>query len=415
MFRFAGRTFRNTGLPANERSAYNVDVTEVPLNSEIGADEVHAPGEMEVLPVEPPEAVRVGWIAAEDTIERLSRTLQPLAIGLLDELVEITTACPPRAIVSDLPSPPMEVVRYGRLRFYGFRTHAVEALAEELRPQQLELLHALDCRSAALTRQLAEMLNLRYVVSSYSLGDGRLLGTLDERVAGVLAASEPIRTDLLEHHVAAVEKIQLLHPGVYQVRHTTLFENPSQSVAIVAGGRLDDFTAFEAVLKCFAELKNRDYDCVFFVIGNGRAERQLRHLSERLDLSSVLTFVDRQQPSRMSGIFKAADIYLSPAPSRSIDISALLAMAAGDPVIAAGGGCSDFLLAGQTALLYRAGDWAELTAKVISLLDDHEAARRLANSALKHLHDHYSPASMVSCLAGMYRGVIAGAGAAAAR
>ena len=351
----------------------------------------------------PCRPMRIGWVAGEETIEHLSRTLQPLAIGLMDEPMEITAICPQRALLSDLPSPPIEVVRYDMFHLSYFRARAAARLANELRSYNLDLLHGLDFSAAELTRRLAQMLNLRYVISSYSLGDGERLGRGDGRATCVLAACEAIRTDLLEHHVAAVDKIEVLHPGVYQVGHATLFANPAQSIAIAAGGELEDFQAFEAVLKCFSELKNRQYDCVFFIIGSGKAQRQLRRAAERLGLNSVLTFVDRQQPAHLAGIFKAADIYISPVPDRGIDIPVLLAMAAGDPVIAAGSGCSDFIIADKTALLYRAGDWMELTGRLRGLLDDHAAARKLAENALEYLGEHYSPAGMVSSLAGIYR------------
>jgi glycosyltransferase involved in cell wall biosynthesis len=281
----------------------------------------------------------------------------------------------------------------------------VEAMAEELAGRRVQVLHALDSPAADLTRRLAGELDARYIVSSYALGDGKRLGTLDGRCAGVLAASEPIRRDLLEHHVAAAEKIRLVHPGVHQVRHTTLFDNPQQSTAIVTGGRLDDAQAFESVLKCFAEIKGRGNDCVFFIIGGGPAEMALRRQADKLGLREALTFVDRQPPTQLAGIFKAADIYVSPVPLRRLDMNSLLAMAAGDPVIAAVGGCSDFLIDGKTALLFKSGDSAELTMKLSSLLDDHPAARALAENSLCFLRENYSPAIMVHSLAGLYRQV----------
>ena len=239
------------------------------------------------------------------------------------------------------------------------------------------------------------------------------MGTLDDRAAAVLAACEPIRTSLLEGHVAAVEKMHLLRPGVYHVRHTTLFEDPEHSTAIVAGGRLDEVEPFEAVLRTFAEIRKREYDCVFFLIGSGRCEKALRRKAEELGLNESLTFVDWRMPTQLAGVLKGADIYISPVPLRSFDMRALLAMAAGDPVMAAVGGCSDFLADGKTALLFRQGDSAELTLKLVSLLDDHASARAMAESALTFVREHYSPAGMVGAMTGLYRALAERAAAAA--
>ncbi len=365
------------------------------------AGEPKAQAEIAVVP--PPKRVRVGWVAGECTLERLARTLQPLAVGLLDEVVDVVVICPQRSATAELPSPPLEIVRYGRLKLWIFRTGATENLVEELRPMRLQVLHALDADACDLTRHLAAALNLRYIVSSYRLGDGRIIGGLDQRAEAVLAASEQLARDLLEHRVCAAAKIRVVRPGVHHVRHTTLFDHPQQSTAVVAGGRLDDVPAFEAVLKAFAAVKDRKYDCVFFIIGSGRAERALRLMAEKAGLDDVLTFVDRQPPAKLAGIFKAADIYIAPLPEHGVDIECLLAMAAGDPVLAAAGGSSDFLIDSKTALLFTMGDTDALTARLLSLLDNHAAARQQAEDALKYLREKHSQASMVTALADIYR------------
>lgn len=351
----------------------------------------------------PPQRVRVAWIAGENTMERLGRTLQPLAIGLLDELVEIVLVCPQRSGVADLPIGPIELLRHGRLNRWGFKARSLEWLAKELANRRVDAIHALDAEAAWMAPRLCERMDVNYLVSSYSRDDGRRLGTLDEHASAVLAASEPIRAGLLEHHVAAVDKIHLVPPGVYQVRHTTLFDNPQQSTAIVACGDMDDFAAFDAVLRAFAEVAGRKYDCAFFLIGSGSREKALRLQAHKLGLDESLTFVDWQVPTQLAGILKAADIYISPLPLSGIDMQALLAMAAGDPVLAAAGGCSDFLIDGKTALLFRQGDSAELTLKLMSLLDDHARARSLAEDTLLYLHERHSPAIMVAAVANLYR------------
>jgi phosphatidylinositol alpha-1,6-mannosyltransferase len=175
-------------------------------------------------------------------------------------------------------------------------------------------------------------------------------------------------------------------------------------VAIVAGGPLADLEAFDAVLQCFAELALRKFDCVFFVLGSGPAERRLRRRAAELKLLGQLTFADCHPLGQLTGIFKAADVYISPVVQRAVDVRSLLAIAAGVPVLAAAGeGANDFLRDGQTAISFAPGAAAELTVKLASLLDDYASARSLADSAIQYIHENHSPAVHVVGLAHLYR------------
>ncbi len=78
-------------------------------------------------------------------------------------------------------------------------------------------------------------------------------------------------------------------------------------------------------------------------------------------------------------------------------------MAGGVPVLAAADGSSDFLIDGETAMLFERGDAGDLTAKLTALLDDPRKAREQAERALSYLHEHHSAPGMVSELARIYR------------
>ena len=118
-----------------------------------------------------------------------------------------------------------------------------------------------------------------------------------------------------------------------------------------------------------------------------------------------LTFVERQSPEQLNGILRAADIFISPAPSERLEIELLSAMAAGVPVLAAGAEASDFIIAEETALTFAPGDAVELADKLAALMDDHAAATNLAEAALAHLRENHSPAKMVAQLIDLYRTV----------
>jgi len=353
-------------------------------------------------PDEAPRRVHVAWVAADATLRRLGWSLQSAAVGLIDEPFDLTLLCPPETEAHGLPSPPMSVVSYRRPRLGLFASRWAESLAARLRSAGVEVFHALDVEAAALTRKLARLMDRPYLVSSYATGDGRRLGTLDSLAAGVLAASAPIREELLVHHVAPVEKVHLVRPGVYTAKGATCFRNADLCASIVAGG-LSTRRAGQTVLKSFAELTKREHECVFFLIGSFHHEKTLRADADALHLRQQLTFVDSLPAWQLRDVFREADVYVSPAPGRWMDTNSLLAMAAGVPVVAAPNSAADFLVDEQTCLLFKPNRSADLTSKLASIISDPEAARRTATAALEHLRENHSPAQMVSLLADIYR------------
>jgi hypothetical protein len=357
------------------------------------------PPEFEAIPA--PPRLRVGWVAGTRTLDALGRVFQPLAIGLMDELVSITTFCPRNAITQELPCPPVELVPHSPLRWWSPRHGTIDMLCGEVVSRKIQLLHALDTGVCELTRKLAAATGLNYLLSVYSPSDAAGIRSLDAAV--VLATCDRIHKAFVDSRKVPAARTYLLRPGVYQVRHATCFTQPDCSVSVVAGGPEGDFEAFVSAMKSFAQLRESRQDCVFFVMGSGRAEKKLRTLAERLNLRREVVFVDRPPSHQLPAIFQGADIYVSPSRTPAFDVQSLLAMAAGVPVITERESASDFVIEGKTALCFRAGDSTELTQRLSSLLSDHAAARELAENALEHLRKFHSPAGMVASIAQVYR------------
>lgn len=351
----------------------------------------------------PAKPLRVAWLAGPETFDHIGRILQPLAVGLMDEFIGVTVFIPEKSDEHELPNVPVDVIRYSRLQWLMFQTGSLAAMADEITNRGVHLLHALDSSAAELAVRLSDATGVNYVVSCYRQGDARRLGTLGPRAVGVMAASEPIRRELLGSRVTSPDRIGLVRPGVYMVNHATCYNDKQKSITIVAGGTMDDFGAYEAVLKAFAEIKASNYDCAFFIIADGKAEERVRLAAEQMSLRSRVTFVEQQPASQLQGIFKSADIYISPVAGDHVDIASLLAMAAGDPVLAAQGHVDDVFIEGQTALMFRSGNSQELTAKLMAIVRDQAAATKLADSALSYLHEHHSAARMVAAISQIYR------------
>jgi len=355
----------------------------------------------------PARPLHVGWFADEDTLGTFARVLGPLAVGLADDLVTITLFRICGAGGDDVFGPGVETVRYRTRRLFGPGAAAVAELAGKVRSGKMDLLHALDASSAGLVAQVAREAGTTYAVSSHATGDGARLGTLGADCAAVLASSATIRKDLIVHHVSAADKVHLFPPGVYHVRTPTCFGETGRSAAVVAGGPMESASPWQSVLRTFAELRLREFDCVFFIMASGRGAHKTHRLARQLDLLGQVTFVDEQVASQFAGIVKAADVYISAAPSGTVNVRTLVALANGSAVLAAEDPTADFIIDGQTALVFDPGNPAELTTKLVAILDDPGAARALAGVALAYVAEHHSPAAAVAALSSIYRSAAA--------
>ena len=356
----------------------------------------------------PPTPVRVGWVLTRGTHARMGRILEPLAIGLLDELVELVLICPSLEELGAIPAPPVEVVLYQPRRWWQPRRTALDPLLHTAFELELDLLHAMEAPVAPLTGLMARRVQVPYAVSGLSVADARRLQGLNEWAHLALAVSQPIQAALIEQHVMPADQIHLVRPGVYPVRHATCFERLDTAPAVLAGGRLDDAEAYEPVLHALAEIRRRGLGCVFFVMGSGRGERRLRLLAEKLQLTDVLTFVSGRADRQLDGVFKSADVYVTPVPLPWFDLPSLQAMAAGIPVVACDAAEDDFLREGVTCRRFPTGDAEALAETLEQTLTDRAATRALVETALAYLREHHSASGMVRRLAALYRQTAAG-------
>ncbi len=349
--------------------------------------------------------VHIGLVAGPSTIENLGPVIRHLVVGLLDEPMRMSLICPRHAQLQELhlPCPPVGVHEYDMPKLPFLRRRAMDDLSEDLAQAEVTLLQALDVDAISTTADLAARLDLNYVTWAYSCC--REWPLADPRCLTMLAASSAIYETAADAGVPP-ERLGLLRPGVHQTRSATCFVTPSHVAAIVAAADLDLYAPVAAALQSFADLKAAGRQCVFFLVGNGRAERALRQQAEKLNLMDELTFVDRTGPEQLTDIIKAADLFVWPAPTDRVDIELLSAMAGGVPVLVADRGIADFVIPDQTALAYPTANANALTELLLSLLDNHDYARELAERALAHLRENHSPARMVCNLANLYRAIL---------
>ncbi|MFW6155075.1 MAG: glycosyltransferase family 4 protein, partial [Planctomycetota bacterium] len=357
------------------------------------------PEQLKTVPGPP----RLALVAGPGTMGDLARTLGHLAVGLLDEPMDLTVVAPDPDDASWAPAPPAAVLAYRPGRLRSFDRRAVRSLAGRLARRRVEILHALDARAHRLTRALSLVGDWPYLVSVHDLRSCHRLGDLGPRGLAVIAASDALRESLLAARAAPPDRVHLVRPGVHVAPGPPCLADPAHCAAIVAAGAMTEAGPFETVLDAFAAVRAGGVPCCLFVLGGGRAETRLRRRVASMKLAHDVTFVDVGLQRSLAGVFDAADMLICPRSSGRMEMRVLEAMAAGAAVLVGGPCVGDFVIDGQTVLRYNPASPADLTAKLKTLLTHPADAVALGGQAREHVRRHHSPARMVASLAALYR------------
>ena len=148
------------------------------------------------------------------------------------------------------------------------------------------------------------------------------------------------------------------------------------------------------------------------IAGRGPAEESLRRLAAGLGLAgnvSMVGFVPDDERNRLYGMASAAVV---PSLYEPFGITALEAMAAGTPLIAADtGGLAEIVKNGVNGWQFYAGSSNSLADAVLHVLHSPEAARRAAEVARREVLSAYDWKAIARRTISVYEEVLRGAAA----
>lgn len=95
-------------------------------------------------------------------------------------------------------------------------------------------------------------------------------------------------------------------------------------------------------------------------------------------------------PQRQAMVYSAADLFVIPSLQEGFGLTGLEALSCGTPVVGFDtGGIPDFVVHGETGLLARVGDAADLSEKLGILIDDPQAAARMGERGRQYVLAHF--------------------------
>lgn len=347
------------------------------------------------------------YLADRLAYERLGPAIRYLLLGLIDE---------PFQPVLVGPQPRRRVLLEGALPVVPFeppnallRPWAIRAMIAQLREiidrvhaEAPPIVHALTHTVGEVALRAAEALGADLVVSFGERVDlgARSIRALLGRAAVVIVPSDVLRDEVVRRDVA-VASLELIRPGVPAETEAAAFRDPGRAPAIVYSGPVTVGSGVAELIHAFAKVKAHRPDAMLFLIGKGRAEGELRHVAERLDVVESVTFTGLIEPwTRAMG---GADVYCLPRGEEAYSIVPIHAMSQGLTVIAGAGGVHDGLIDEQTAWTFPPGDVDALELRLRRALTQPDEARALAQRAIDYVRTRHSVAAMVEAHARVYR------------
>lgn len=353
--------------------------------------------------------INVCFVGDPATHDRIPTALRYLMVGLIEDLFNVYFVTPPSDRLAAIVPTPATIVESRRALWplsRWSRRRVVDALMERVRSERTEtpvVVHALAASRASLAMEIAQATGADLVVSVWSREDLNHHGfsTALAHAAAIIAPSHSL-AEILRNRIHGDKQIDVVPLGVTsETPGGTRAGLDSGHPTLVYAGALSYDARVDLLLRAARRAVLHHPGLLVFIIGKGAAEPALRQLAGGLEIAPQVIF-----PGRVESVRKAiasAGVFCLPSARLPHREELLHAMSAGLAILAAEGAPYDGLADDETAATFPDGNEDELARRLIELLDDPAAARRLGTAAASHVRTRHSVARMVAGHATVYR------------
>lgn len=347
----------------------------------------------------------------------LATTFEPrgstqYTLRLARHLVEFgfapTVVCESAAAIPPHRRVQLDLIEVPRLSHPVLRWLAVRRLARLARDEPPALLHAQRRELDRVALELAEQLEVPYLVTvHHPLPKDATFRILPERLGAVIAVSSSVREDLSGGAAVPLELLRVVPPGVDPPPGLTLPASRGEHEVPVVGcaSAMEPAKGLSYFLMAAELILSSGQDAEFLLAGSGPEEETLRRMAQVLDISHRVTFATHVREYR--SILDTLDVFVLPSLEQGAGTIMLEAMGLGKPVVATQvGGVSDYVVDGEHALLVPKANHVILAEKIQFLLDHREKARRLATAAQNLVRARFLSEQMARATAEIYQEVL---------
>lgn len=225
---------------------------------------------------------------------------------------------------------------------------------------------------------------------------------LMDRSDALIAVSKYTTEELTKLYSIEEDKIHVIYNGVdirkFKPRPNRAelrreFELEAEQKTVLFVGRLYHRKGLEILLNSIP-LVLKEFDDVKFVIsGTGfkKKEESLRMLAKKLEIEDHVSFLGYVADEKLPYLYAASDIFVLPAIYENFPFAILEAQATGLPVISTKvGGIPEFLVDNQNGFLIDPGDSAQLTQRLLTLLQDPKLANEMGDCGRRLIEEKFS-------------------------
>jgi len=335
-----------------------------------------------------------------EVYSRLWNVIRHLCVGLVDLTARVRLLSSSRAAEA-LTLGPIQLIIHQDL-VWPLRRQRTEQIIEVLSARPPTVVHAISRGSFRVAQSVAQAFDIELVLQVTAAKDVKALDRVDgQRVQHVVAASRPL-VDLVERSGRVrPEAVSLIRPGALRSEQPTCFRQPGARATLLCTTDFEEHSGVDELIRAVRILRDRGYELLTFLLGQGRRERKLRELAQAQKVSPWITFA--RPKADLVSIMSGADIFVRPAAEWAINCNSLLAMATGTVVVTCSGGVTDHCLDGRTAIVCSEPDPESLADGIERLLRDHTYARTLASAGIAHIKEYHPLSTMAEQTLALYQ------------
>ena len=321
----------------------------------------------------------------------------------------------------------VEIARYPLFEYAPYDLALAAMMHQVTLRQQLDLLHVHyaipHAASAWIAKEMLGAATPLKIVTTLHGTDITLVGQERSfleitrfsimKSDGLTAVSEYLRRETVEHFGVPADHIQVIpnfvDPAIYDrdrypCRREALIGEGQRLVMHISNFR--PVKRVRDVVQIFARIAASVAARLVFV-GDGPDRSDAAYEAEALGIRDKVIFLGKQDS--VAEILSCADLFLLPSASESFGLSALEAMAAGVPVVAARtGGLPALVEDGVTGSLAPVGDIEAMAAAGLEILRDAETWRRMSEASREVAVQRFGVDRVVPQYERYYERVLAG-------